>query len=478
MGVAISDWRLARAVAEIGQMGVVSGTALDIVMVRRLQAGDHDGSIRQALAALPLTGVAERLIDRYFVAGGKASDERFVKISMKRDRPSRSVAELLVASSFVEVFLAKRGHVGMVGINLLEKLQAATLPTIYGAMLAGVDVVLMGAGIPKAIPVVLDELAKGCPVDLKLDVAGSTADDDFRARFDPGELFDGEPPMTARPMFLAIVASHTLAVMLARKLDVPVDGFVVEGPIAGGHNAPPRGKLTLDDEGQPIYGDRDVPDLEVIRGLGLPFWLAGGFSTAEQVAGALASGAAGVQVGTPFAFCAESGFDETIKRQVIEEIANGTIRVRTDPLASPSGFPFKVLELAGTLSEAEVLNDRERVPCELGYLRTAYKDPAGRLAWRCPAEPVDEYVRKGGDSADTNGRMCLCNGLVASAGFAQVAGNGTAEPNLVTCGSDVGTIERLLIDGRRHYTAHDVVDQLLPPSQADGDDLRVAGQEP
>jgi NAD(P)H-dependent flavin oxidoreductase YrpB (nitropropane dioxygenase family) len=34
MGVAVSSWRLARAVARTGQLGVVSGTALEIVIAR------------------------------------------------------------------------------------------------------------------------------------------------------------------------------------------------------------------------------------------------------------------------------------------------------------------------------------------------------------------------------------------------------------------------------------------------------------
>ncbi len=247
MGVAVSGWQLARAVAEAGQMGVVSGTALDTVLVRRLQLGDPGGNVRRALDTLPLPGAAERILDRYFVDGGKAPDEPFPKVSMKREQPSRRIAELLVAANYVEVFLAKEGHDGLVGINYLEKLQAPTLASLYGAMLAGVDYVLMGAGIPKSIPNVLDRLSVGRHVDLKLDVKGATADDNFRAFLDPAEFFRSDPPILRRPKFLAIVSSHTLAVMLARKVEVPVDGFIVEAPTAGGHNAPPRGKLQLDE---------------------------------------------------------------------------------------------------------------------------------------------------------------------------------------------------------------------------------------
>ena len=86
MGIAVSDWRLARAVARTGQMGVVSGTALDTVLARRLQLGDPDGDLRRGLDALPLPGAAERILERYFVAGGKDPDAPFVKTPMNARR--------------------------------------------------------------------------------------------------------------------------------------------------------------------------------------------------------------------------------------------------------------------------------------------------------------------------------------------------------------------------------------------------------
>ena len=46
MGAGVSSWRLARVVSRLGQLGVVSGTALDQILVRRLQAGDPDGQVR------------------------------------------------------------------------------------------------------------------------------------------------------------------------------------------------------------------------------------------------------------------------------------------------------------------------------------------------------------------------------------------------------------------------------------------------
>jgi nitronate monooxygenase len=54
-----------------------------------------------------------------------------------------------------------------------------------------------------------------------------------------------------------------------------VDGFIIEGPTAGGHNAPPRGGMVLDANKEPIYGPKDAVDLEGMRKLGLPFYLPG-----------------------------------------------------------------------------------------------------------------------------------------------------------------------------------------------------------
>ncbi len=462
MGVAVSDWRLAQAVSRAGHVGVVSGTALDVVMTRRLQLGDPGGHTERALAAFPVSEVAERILTKYFVAGGKEADERFKQTSMKRDQPSRDLEDLLVAANFVEVFLAREGHSGPVGINYLEKVQAPTLPSLYGAMLAGVDYVLMGAGIPRTIPVVLDRLAEGLPVEMRLDVKDAGPDDEFRARFDPSDVMRGAPGALQRPVFLAIVSSHVLASMLAGKLEVPVDGFIIEGPTAGGHNAPPRGRLALNDAGEPIYGERDVPDLSVIRELGLPFWLAGGYGTPERIREALDLGAAGVQVGTPFAYCDESGLDPDVRRRVLELSRAAQVDVFTDPLVSPSGFPFKVTELEGTLSDPDVFQSRHRAACELGFLRTAYRRDDGTMGWRCPAEPVDEYVRKGGDAEDAQDRKCLCNALLANVGLGQTQRGGSPEPMLITSGDEVADVARFLPPGADSYSAMDVIRQLLP----------------
>jgi nitronate monooxygenase len=458
MGVAVSGYRLARAVAALGQLGVVSGTALDVVLARRLQRGDPTGELRRAIRAFPDPVVGERVLGSYLVPGGLADGAPFANLAMFTAQPTLRRQELAVVGGYVEVFLAKEGHLGPVGINFLEKIQVPTPATLYGALLAGVDYVLVGAGIPRDVPGLLDGLVRHEPVTLPLHVTGAASDEPFVLRFDPRETLTRRalPPLR-RPRFLAIVASATLATSLARRTG-GVDGFVVEGPTAGGHNAPPRGPLTLSD-GQPVYGPRDAVDLAKIRELGLPFWLAGSYATPERLRQARRDGAAGIQVGTAFAFCEESGIEPALRARVLGEARMGGLSVFTDPRASPTGFPFKVARVGGTLSDAAILAARER-RCDLGYLRELYLRADGTIGYRCPAEPTADYLRKGGRIEDTRGRVCVCNGLVATVGLGQRRGN-EPEPALVTAGDDASGLSRFLPSGRSSYSAADVVAYLL-----------------
>ncbi len=460
MGVAVSDWRLARAVSSLGQLGVVSGTGLDTVLVRRLQDGDPGAHVRRAMARFPFADVVAETLRRYFLPDGRPPGAPYKRLPLPSVDGTAFGRGLTALAGFTEVWLARQGHDAPVGLNLLTKVQLPNLATLYGAMLAGVHTVLMGAGIPRDIPETLDELAQHRPASLRVDVAGARDDAPTTVRFDPAELgADGAAPLR-RPAFLPIVSSHALAGILLKKATGSIEGFVVEAPTAGGHNAPPRGGKTFDERGQPVYGERDRVDLEKVRELGLPFWLAGGASSPEGLQSALAAGAAGVQVGTVFAYADESGLTPDIKRDVLARTRAGHVGVLTDPAASPTGFPFKVVELAGSLSETELYEGRTR-RCDLGYLREVYRTESGALGYRCASEPVDDYVAKGGRAEDTVGRKCLCNALMANVGHAQVQKGDELERPLVTSGDDLSSIARLLGADANSYTAADVVGYLL-----------------
>jgi nitronate monooxygenase len=188
--------------------------------------------------------------------------------------------------------------------------------------------------------------------------------------------------------------------------------------------------------------------------------LAGGFGNAEKLREALEQGAAGIQVGTAFAFSRESGMRPDLRFRLIAQALEGKGVVFTDPLASPTGFPFKVAQVEGTASAFPIYQERKRV-CDLGYLREPYATSETTIGYRCAAEPVANYVAKGGKVEDTVGRKCLCNALMANVGHAQIRKDGFVELPLVTVGDDLNSIAQFLAPGQNSYGAADVVESLL-----------------
>ena len=440
MGVAVSNWNLARAVSLSGGMGVVSGTAIDAVLIRRLESGDVDGSVRRALKAFPNQSTAEEILNKYFIEGGKSSDTPYSNAPKLRIETNRHSQDLLIVGSFVEVWLAKEGHTNPVGINFLEKIQMGTAASAFGAMLAGVDYVIMGAGIPRELPRYLTEISQLKGSYITIDVVNGESQ---KIVINPADFVDVNSVNIKRPMFLAIIINDVLAAYLARDESSRPDGFIIEGPSAGGHNAPPRGKVQFDDDNEPIYGPRDLANLEKMKNYGYPFWLAGGFGGAGRLKDALALGAAGVQVGTLFALSQDSGFTDEIRNQILDSMKDGSFEIHTDMKASPTGFPIKIVSLPGTTAIPEVFAARPKL-CDMGYLREPILLKSGSLAYRCPSEPVIPYLKKDGTEEETIGRKCLCNGLFANIGLGQHRRDGYEEAPIVTLGSDVDGCRELL----------------------------------
>ena len=462
MGIGVSNWRLANAVARLGQLGVVSGVAIDTVLARRLQDGDPGGHMRRAMERFPIPGVAAEALKRFFRPGGREPGKPYTLLPMYQQEVSVARDQFSVLSSFVEVTLAKEGHAGPVGINLLTKIQMGNLAFLYGAILAGVDYVIMGAGIPREIPGALDALAQHQPAQLRLEVEDAAPGQAEALVFDPALHWTAAaPPPVVRPRFLPIIASNLLATMLVKKATGRIDGFVIEGPTAGGHNAPPRDRGVSAETGEPLYGPRDEVDLARIRELGLPFWVAGSEGRPDRLRVALAAGAAGIQIGTLFAYCDESGITEPLRRSVLEAALRRKVRVRTDARASPTGFPFKRVSWEG---DPAVGVARQRI-CDLGYLRDAYARGEKGIGYRCASEPEDQFVAKGGAPEETPGRECLCNSLLATVGLGQLREGGVVEPPLLTSGDEAANLAAFL-QGRTHYSAADVVRWLMEGAAA------------
>jgi len=264
-----------------------------------------------------------------------------------------------------------------------------------------------------------------------------------------------------------------------------IQGFVVELPTAGGHNAPPRGfrydpvskshAVDLNERGEPVYGPKDDVDLAKFTKAvkGVPFWMAGSYAHADKFCECIDVGAQGVQVGTLFALSEESGMADEMRQEILEEISQHDLEVFTDPVASPTGYPFKVLKVGhNTLADENKYVERPRL-CSLGYLRTPYIDPqTGKLGYRCPAEPINDWLKKGGDIEATVGRKCLCNALMANVGMPQVRKvkledgdkETYVEDVLITIGDEVNNARQFMKrdneTGKWHYSARDVVNYL------------------
>ena len=499
MGVYVSNWRLAKAVAKEKPgitAGTVSGIGLDWVYVRLLQLGDSGGHIHRAMAAFDAkfgVDIGQKICERYFIAGGKVPTSRFTNAppqivsgidgSNSIPKPiqagspvlltlDQNTIELLIATGFAEVWLAKEGHNGNIFINFLKKIELPLVYTMYGAMLADVDGVIVGAGNPDGLPAICSRLVNHESVNIDLPVLYREPGESFIVPFDPSLVAHGKliKNKLRRPAFLAIASLENLIISLAHSQSEAPDGFIVEHHTAGGHNAGPQGPIQLDKSGQPRYSELDEPNLDAIRKIGLPFWLAGGYGSHEKLQQALSSGATGVQVGSVFALTEESGIKSVFRTAILNEIKKGTnddTLVHTT-MFSPTGFPFKVVQLNDTLASEVVYTTRPRI-CDIGLLQqNGLKKPDNdgkrRLFLRCSAAPIDGFINKRGLIQNTENRRCLCNGLLSCVGLGQVVeheGKMVEEPAIVTLGNHLDGIRRLSHQGQTPYWVQDVVNDIL-----------------
>ena len=474
MGVRISNWLMARIVAMTGGMGIVSGTGLETIYPRILQDGDKGGHVRRAFTELArrqpaLAKPIFDLYDKYYIKGGKPADKPYKAVPVwKLTRlegqdaglnsfwePPRELQLLAIASNFAEVWLAKEGHNGLIGINFLRKVERPLLWTLYGAILADVDYVVVGAGNPSHLPGMIKSLCKHETASLPLKVYGSnSASGEFFAKIQPNTLIGDKPSPVSCPKFLAIVSSFTLADALYSNLETRPYGFVIEFPEAGGHNAAPA-KMKFDAKGQAImiYTDSDRADVSAIGKLGLPFWLAGSYGSSKSLSRAMEMGATGIQVGTIAALSGQSGMAPKFRTEVLKLLKQNKLKIE-NTMVSPAGFPFKVAQVPGTISDKTVYENRKRV-CDICLLQATYVLPNGSLGYRCPGESVKDFARKGGRAQNTKGRVCLCNALFAAAGFPQVHFGGYVEPPIITLGEDTASARQLLSElsgGQETYT--------------------------
>ncbi|MDZ7670807.1 MAG: hypothetical protein U5Q16_15785 [Gammaproteobacteria bacterium] len=74
---------------------------------------------------------------------------------------------------------------------------------------------------------------------------------------------------------------------------------------------------------------------------------------------------------------------------------------------------------------------------------------------------MSDFLKKGGEQDEIQGRKCVCNGLLATVGLGQVQKGSYEEPALVTAGQDVSLVAEFIAQGRNSYSAADVIRRLL-----------------
>src|SRR5690554_6709722 len=83
MGIGVSSWRLARAVALNGEIAVDCATSIDTVVVRELKVRDRSHR-RRVLAEYPDQEIVRHLVNQYYVEGGRRPDAAYRLLPLHR----------------------------------------------------------------------------------------------------------------------------------------------------------------------------------------------------------------------------------------------------------------------------------------------------------------------------------------------------------------------------------------------------------
>jgi nitronate monooxygenase len=328
MGVGVSLHPLASAVAREGGIGVVSSACLDRLVTKR-------------------TGVKSTTYE----------------------------------ATYNEVSLSKAAG-GYAGINIMVALVRDYESSVKGAIDAGADVIISGAGLPLGLP--------------SIQPPGDTA-------------------------LIPIVSSARALELICKKwekLGYRPDATVLEGPLAGGHLGFKIDSIDLESNTL----ERLLPPVKdtAIKYGDFPVIVAGGIYTHADIVRFLKMGADGVQMGTRFLATEESSASTAYKKAVLGA-GKEDIIVAHDP-GSPCGLPFRIIKQSPMYVSAL---RRARTPkCDKGYV--LLKDAEGNFS-RCIAKESNEHA------------FCICNGLLSSAGY-----NPEKEEPLYTVGTNAYRVDRIV----------------------------------
>ncbi len=328
MGIGVSLYPLASAVAAEGGAGIISSAALD-------------------------------------------------RLLSKRNNKKYNAYE----ATYEEVSLAKsRG--GVTGINIMVALARDFLDSVRGAIDAGADMIISGAGLPMTLPSI--------------------------AKVKHTALI----PIVSSARALNIICKRW------QRQGYRPDAAILEGPLAGGHLGFRVDQVYLE-ENRLENLLPPVKEIAIKHG-DFPVIVAGGIYTHNDIIRFLELGADGVQLGTRFLATEESSASDSYKAAVLK--ANSEDIIVAHKPGSPCGLPFRVIKQSPMYQDALC---RARKPkCNKGYVLT--KDKYGKYT-RCPAKEDNESY------------FCICNGLTSAADY-----NSDKERPIYTVGTNADRINRIM----------------------------------
>ena len=328
MGVGVSLHRLAKAVAQEGGLGIISSACLDRLVSKR---------------------------------NGKKSN--------------------VYEAVYEEISLSKIQN-GFAGINIMAALVRDYSDSVKGAIDAGADAIISGAGLPLNLPAI-------------------------------------HPPKETA--LIPIVSSARALDIICKKwekLGYRPDAVVLEGPLAGGHLGFRIDQVELESNKL----ENLLPQVKemALKCGDFPVVVAGGIYTHEDIARFMSMGADGVQMGTRFLATEESSANEAYKQAVVQAREEDII-VAHRP-GSPCGLPFRVIKQSPMYASS--LKRLRKPKCDKGYV--LMKDAEGKFTV-CPAKQDNENF------------FCICNGLLSSGGY-----NSDQEEALYTVGSNAHRINKII----------------------------------
>ncbi|MFH1956656.1 MAG: nitronate monooxygenase [Patescibacteria group bacterium] len=287
----------------------------------------------------------------------------------------------------IEIFNAKNmSDNGLIGINIMFALQKDFENSVRGAIDAGADFIISGAGLPLSLPAI-------------------------------------QPPKDTA--LIPIISSARALEIICKKwerLGYRPDAVVLEGPLAGGHLGFKMDQIELESNTLENLLPK-IKDTAMKYG-NFPVIVAGGIYTHEDIKRFLKMGADGVQMGTRFLATEESSAPELYKQAVINAKKDDIIVVdpKVNPPGSPCGLPFRIIKQSPMFISAQ---KRMRMPkCDKGYV--LLKDENGKFS-RCLAKESNENC------------FCICNGLLSSAGY-----NSKKEKPLYTVGTNAYRVDKII----------------------------------